>query len=438
RKVKEIEIEKEKIKLIEQELEEYNKKVADQEKKIKEQQEKIKEEEKKILAKQEEFRLQNIQREKEAERQLLIKQKELEEAAAKKQKELEESAAKKQKELEEVAAKKQEELNALKEKNEEIKDVIALSNTKVSQEISEQKKERELLKQQIDILRTEQEKNFQEIRRLNAIYYGSPRKGAVKNSNYSDSVFMVNKIESNLTHSAKSGKKIGDAFVNIKKGAWADEDLIEVEKTEFEIKKTVKGKKEDAGVLTETAKETKTLKDKAYEAIKNKDFEVAALYYRRVLEKDGADNFAKLSLATTYHTMGQYRQAKPLYLELMDVFPRSEQLVSNLISIMIQESPQETVYLIPGVADKHQDSALIQAQTSIAFAAAGKYPEAIKYIRRALAIVPGNIDFKYNLALFYDFNRNYEEAKRLYNEVLTADFSNKVRNDSIRKRLSSM
>jgi tetratricopeptide (TPR) repeat protein len=136
--------------------------------------------------------------------------------------------------------------------------------------------------------------------------------------------------------------------------------------------------------------------------------------------------------------MGQYKQAKPLYLELVDVFPQSEQIVSNLLSIMIQESPYEAVYLIPGIAERHQDSAIVQGQMGVAFASVEKYPEAIKYTQKALAIDPYNADFKYNLALFYDLNKNYKEAKKLYNEVLANGLSDKVKVDNIKKRLSKI
>jgi tetratricopeptide (TPR) repeat protein len=213
--------------------------------------------------------------------------------------------------------------------------------------------------------------------------------------------------------------------------------LVEVEKTNFEIKRT--SKKMDANsVLTEKAQEIKTLKDKAYSAVQNGEHEVGISYYKQVLKEDQNDSFSKLSLATTYHTLGQYRQAKPLYVELLDVFPNSEQLVSNLLSVMIQETPYEAMYLIPGIAEKHDRSAIIQAQMSLAYAAVNKYPEAIKYIRKAIDLDPYNVDYKYNLAVFFDLSKNYKEAKKLYNEVLLSDITNRARSNDIKKRLSRM
>jgi Flp pilus assembly protein TadD len=482
KRMKEIEIEKEKVLLKERELEEFNAKIKEQERKIKEEQQKIVEEQKKFAAKQEEIRLQNIQKEKEMERQLSLKQKELEDQLSSKQKALEEQLSSKQKELEEKIALKEKEIankqkeideqmkkiqkekeeqekkvqlekqekeakeqqekmerqqmaDSLKNSNNEIKEIVSKNSEELKQEFEGQKKETEQLKQQLDSLKDEQQKTLQDIKNINILNAG--RKNPVKNTNYNDSLFIANKVERNLT-TRKKVKKNNDAFIKIKKGAWDDEDTIEVEHKEFEIKKVSK-KQDGESVLTNDAKEIKSMKDKAYLAIQNNDHEAAIVYYKKILEKDAEDNFAKLSLATTYHTIGQYKQAKPLYLELVDVFPQSEQLVSNLLSIMIQESPHEAVYLIPGIAERHQDSAIIQAQMGVAFANVEKYPEAIKYMQKALSISPYDLDFKYNLALFYDLNKNYKEAKTLYNEILSSDIlGDNVRTNNIKKRLSKM
>jgi tetratricopeptide (TPR) repeat protein len=463
-KMKEIEVEKEKIKLKEEELKDFNEKIKEQEGKIKEQQRKIDADKKNFEARQEEIKLQNIQKEKEMERQLSLKQKELEEKIALREKELltrqveidngrkelEEQKLKIQKEKDEeqklkIKKEKEEEQklkiqkerenkekeNKEKQEKQKLEESLKNNNNEIKQIIAKSSEE---LRQELSILKEEQQKTLQDIKYVSAINTG--KKGIVKNSNYNDSLFIVNKIENNLTHSKKT-KKNNDAFISIKKGSWDDNNVVEVEQKEFEMKKTSK-KQNVESVLTEKAKEIKSLRDKAYVAVQSGDYEAGVVYYKKALEKDEGDNFTKLSLATTYHAMGQYKQAKPLYLELVDVFPQSEQIVSNLLSIMIQESPYEAVYLIPSIAERHQDSAIIQAQMGVAFASVEKYLEAIKYTQKALAIDPYNVDFKYNLALFYDLNKNYKEAKKLYNEVLTDNISDKVKVNNIKKRLSKI
>ncbi|MDR0571745.1 MAG: hypothetical protein LBG48_02720 [Rickettsiales bacterium] len=446
-KVRELEVEKEKLLLKEKELEEYNARMAEQEQKIAEQQRKILEEQRAAAAKQEELQLQNLQKERELLRQEAIKQealkKELEVQQIAEQrrmaeeekvkKRLEQQLLKKEKELEKER-KRVEELTKKSENAEDLKDVVTQNNEELKVVVTQNNEElREEIKKQIDVLREEQGKKLQELK-ISSGMRPLGRTGVVKSTNYSDSIYIIDRIENNLTHSVKRNENSRDAFISIKKGAWADEDLIEVEESDLETKKTSK-KQEASSVLTKKAEEIKDLKDKAYTAVQMGEYEVGILYYKRILEKDKTDNFAKLSLATTYHTLGQYRQAKPLYVELIDVFPNSEQLMSNLLSIMIQETPYEAVYLIPSVAERHEKSSIIQAQMSVAYASVGKYPEAIKYMQKALYLEPNNIDYKYNLAVFFDLNKNYKEAKKIYNEVLVTDASNRIRNSDIKKRL---
>ena len=104
-------------------------------------------------------------------------------------------------------------------------------------------------------------------------------------------------------------------------------------------------------------------------------------------------------------------------MELLPIFPNSEQLISNLLSIIIQESPYEAIYLLPALADKYNNSAVIQAQTSVAFSTVERYKEAIEYIRKAISLNENNVEYKYNLAVLYDITKDYDKAYSAYKEV---------------------
>ena len=240
----------------------------------------------------------------------------------------------------------------------------------------------------------------------------------VKSTNYNTSsknLDIISKIEQNLTYSIKP--KINRSL-DIKKGSWSREELQEsVVKKDFKITKT--SKKIDDFDVEKTERDNKiaNLKDQAYQAIKLKEYEIAIKLYKEALKLNKNDNFTKLSLATTYHVLGQYEQAKPIYMELLPVFPNSEQLISNLLSIIIQESPYEAIYLLPALADKYNSSAVIQAQTSVAFSTVERYKEAIEYIRKAISLNENNVEYKYNLAVLYDITKDYNKAYSAYKEV---------------------
>lgn len=250
-------------------------------------------------------------------------------------------------------------------------------------------------------------------------------KKIVKNSNYtanSNNLNLINKIERNLMYSnANPHKKTGDK-IDIKKGTWTRDDLVEVkEDKKFEI--TTKSSK-NVGINVQNSEKDKkisALKDKAFEAFNLKEYEIAIKLYRQILSLNKNDNFTKLSLATTYHILGQYVQAKQLYIELLPIFPNSEQLISNLLSIIIQESPYEAIYLLPALANKYNNSAIIQAQTSVAFSTVERYNEAIKYILNAISLDDENIEYKYNLAVLYDTTKQYDKAYRIYKNI--SDYS---------------
>jgi tetratricopeptide (TPR) repeat protein len=251
----------------------------------------------------------------------------------------------------------------------------------------------------------------------------APTTNVVKTGNYGgadSNVKLIGKIEQNLMYGGGFGNTVQkkNSKIEIKKGAWAEDDLAEsTPKYRFEIKKTIP-KAGSGSKQNEKNAKISNLKDLAYEAINLRQYEIAVKMYKNMLALDGSDNFVKLSLATTYHLLGQYAQAKPLYVELLPIFPNSEQLISNLLSIIIQESPYEAIYLLPSLANKYNNSPTIQAQTSVAFSSVDRYKEAIIYIRRAIDLDDTNAEYRYNLAVLYDITKQYDKAYRVYRDIL--------------------
>ena len=244
----------------------------------------------------------------------------------------------------------------------------------------------------------------------------------VKSSNYiekpSDNLNLIGKIEQNLLYNTSGQQKQKKDKIEIKKGGWSKEDLMEVKK-DVKFKITTKSSNNIDLNVKESEKSNKitALKEKAYEAVNLKEYEIAIKLYKEILKLDNKDNFTKLSLATTYHILGQYSQAKPLYIELLPIFPNSEQLISNLLSIIIQESPYEAIYLLPSLAKKYANSAVIQAQTSVAFSSVERYKDAIQYIQKAIYLDNENIEYKYNLAVLYDITKQYDKAYKMYKNI---------------------
>lgn len=224
---------------------------------------------------------------------------------------------------------------------------------------------------------------------------------------------IVEKVERNLIYSNEIERQNNTEGIIIKKGAWNQEEAQKFEESQATSKKInaeVKKTKNDSNVLA--------LKRKAYDAITIGQYEVAVELYKQALKINKDDIYSTLGLATAYQYLGQYVQAKPLYLKVLEVFPADQQVMSNLLAIVSIETPYEAVYLLSSMADRNLSSPLIQAQTSIAYSKIKNYDKAIEYIKRAIEIDGMNLEYRYNLAVLYDLNQNYSQARVVYNELI--------------------
>lgn len=228
------------------------------------------------------------------------------------------------------------------------------------------------------------------------------------------SLGVVEQVEKNLIYS-KEVIKPEKSDIIIKKGGWDEDDTKKIEEANNpenkKIKTEVNKSTDDTRILA--------LKRKAFDAINVKQYEIAVKLYKDVLKIDKNDIYAKLGLATAYQYLGQYKQAKPLYLEVMEVFPTDQQVMANLLAIVSNETPYEAVYLLSNIADRNLTSPLIQAQTSIAYSKIENYKKAIEYLIRAIELDEDNLEYRYNLAVLHDLNKNYSQAKNMYKSLLS-------------------
>ncbi|MDD2839900.1 MAG: tetratricopeptide repeat protein [Rickettsiales bacterium] len=226
---------------------------------------------------------------------------------------------------------------------------------------------------------------------------------------------VVEQVEKNLIYS-KEVLKPEKADIVIKKGGWDEQDTKKLEETNFESAKKINA------TTTKSEDDTRALalKRKAFDAINVGQYEIAVEFYKDVLKQNKDDVYAKLGLATAYQYLGEYTQAKPLYIEVMEVFPTDQQVMANLLAIISNETPYEAVYLLSSIADKNLTSPLIQAQASIAYSRIENYTKAIEYTRRAIDLDSSNLEYQYNLAVLYDLNKNFSEARALYKDLLVS------------------
>jgi tetratricopeptide (TPR) repeat protein len=203
------------------------------------------------------------------------------------------------------------------------------------------------------------------------------------------------------------------------------------------IKSDNKDKKEQEIkiVVVDTKAENFDLRAKeklAYNAIIIGQYEVAIELYKQVLKVEPNNHYSKFALAVVYQKIGQTRQAKNIYRELLKSNPENrEEIIGNLLAVLIEESPKDSIYLLSRLTAQNPSSSYILAQAAIAYDKIHKSEEALLLMRSASEIDPSNLEYKYNLAVMNDKASKIEEALVLYDDILQQYSSSNSDNSNI-------
>ena len=176
----------------------------------------------------------------------------------------------------------------------------------------------------------------------------------------------------------------------------------------------------------------------AYNAALIGQYEVAIELYKQVIRIEPENLYAKFSLGVVYQKLGQNRQAKTIYYELLKSDAENkEEVVGNLLAILVDESPKDAVYLLSRLTMENPKSCYVLAQAAIAYDKEKNYTQAIDLLKRAISCDPNRVDYKYNLAVIYDKTADYENAYYFYSAVVKkSDGSDQsIPLEQIRKRL---
>ena len=147
--------------------------------------------------------------------------------------------------------------------------------------------------------------------------------------------------------------------------------------------------------------------------------EAAIEIYKEVLTIKPDDEYSKFSLAVLYQKMNQNNQAKNLYHELLENDPENKhQIISNLLSILIEESSQEAIYFLSRLHKQNPKSSYITAQLGLAYEKLENYDLAAEYLEKAKFIDSDNLEYIYNLAVIYDKMEESEKALKSYKIVI--------------------
>lgn len=166
--------------------------------------------------------------------------------------------------------------------------------------------------------------------------------------------------------------------------------------------------------------------EKAYNALISGETMVAIEIYKRVLEADPSSHNALFGLATTYHRAGQIDLARPLYAKLLALDPKNRDALNNFLVLMADEAPEQALIQLSQLEKRNPDFSPIPAQMAVIYQKLGDSDKASEKMFRAIALAPENLVYRYNLAIMLDKQKKYEEAAKLYKQLVDASMRGEV------------
>jgi len=178
---------------------------------------------------------------------------------------------------------------------------------------------------------------------------------------------------------------------------------------------------------------------KGYQAALVGQYEASIYLYKKALAYDPDNINILYTLGTLYHKLKQLKEANYYYKLVLAAKPSHKKALNNFISVIGEESPNEALKELLHLAEINPNYSPVLAQIGMIYAKQEKYEDAEKYLRKSIIISPNEIIYKYNLAVMYDKLGKYKGARKLYQDVLEASYSNTLlpqSYQSIRERLS--
>ena len=160
--------------------------------------------------------------------------------------------------------------------------------------------------------------------------------------------------------------------------------------------------------------------EKAYNALVSGQPSLAMEIYKNVLENDPNNQGALFGLATTYHRSGQLEQARSYYRKLLSIAPRHRDGLNNFLVLLADEAPEEALKQMDELAKRNPDFSPIAAQMAVINQKLGHTDKAAEYMFRAVDLAPENLVYRYNLAIMLDTQKKYDEAAKLYKQLVEA------------------
>ncbi len=166
--------------------------------------------------------------------------------------------------------------------------------------------------------------------------------------------------------------------------------------------------------------------EKAYDALVTGQPTLAIEIYKNILSNDPKNKGGLFGLATTYHRLGQLDAARSYYSKLLSIDPKHRDGLNNFLVLLADEAPQEALAQMEELSKRNPNFSPIQAQMAVIYQRLGNTEMATEKMFKAVAMSPENLVYRYNLAIMLDSQKKYDEAERLYKQLVKSAMRGEV------------
>lgn len=157
-----------------------------------------------------------------------------------------------------------------------------------------------------------------------------------------------------------------------------------------------------------------------YEALVSGAYDTALGFYDRALADEPNSILALLGRGAALQKLGRSHEAQGAYDRVLRLDPENREALTNVTAIVGERSPQDALARLLELEQQYSGFSPIKAQIGLTYARMGTMPQALDYLRRAVALSPEAMMYRYNLALVLDHLGRRDEAAASYETVLAA------------------
>lgn len=156
----------------------------------------------------------------------------------------------------------------------------------------------------------------------------------------------------------------------------------------------------------------------AYRALLRGDYHAALASYDTVLAEDPRSLQALLGRAASLHKLRRLDDARQAYERVLAIESGNREALTNLLAILGAAAPQEALERLQALERAAPDFTPVLAQIALVYGQLGLDGQAVTYFQRAVAQDPGNLPYRYNLAILLDRSGQRQAAAQAYRAVL--------------------